>query len=61
MKHYRLGISVLLLSLFSGLVMADEKLDGSIASLQHEWAKANTVPLKMHRSLRSKICPKKRT
>nr|WP_229007762.1 tetratricopeptide repeat protein [Methylophilus sp. Leaf408] len=41
MKHYRLGISVLLLSLFSGLVMADEKLDGSIASLQHEWAKAN--------------------
>jgi tetratricopeptide (TPR) repeat protein len=41
MKHYRLGISVLFLSLFSGLVIADEKLDGSIASLQHEWAKAN--------------------
>lgn len=41
MKNYRLGISILLLSLFSNLLMADEKLDSDIASLQHEWAKAN--------------------
>lgn len=41
MKNYRLALSILLLSLFSNLVMADEKLDASIATLQHEWAKAN--------------------
>ena len=45
MKNYRLGLSILLLSLFSNLLMANEKLDASIASLQHEWAKANySVP-----------------
>lgn len=41
MKNYRLTLSILLLSLFSNLLMADEKLDASIATLQHEWAKAN--------------------
>ena len=41
MKNYRLTLSILLLSLFSNLLMADEKLDASIAILQHEWAKAN--------------------
>lgn len=41
MKNYRIGLSILLLSLFSNLLIADEKLDASIASLQHEWAKAN--------------------
>lgn len=41
MKNYRLGISIVLLSLFSQLLMADEKLDSDIASLQHEWARAN--------------------
>lgn len=41
MKNYRLLLSILLLSLFSNLLMADEKLDASIATLQHEWAKAN--------------------
>jgi tetratricopeptide (TPR) repeat protein len=41
MKNYRIGLSILLLSLFSNLLIADEKLDASLASLQHEWAKAN--------------------
>ena len=41
MQKYRLGFSILLLSLFSSGLMADEKLDSDIASLQHEWAKAN--------------------
>lgn len=41
MKNYRIGISILLLSVFSNVLMADEKLDSGIASLQHEWAKAN--------------------
>lgn len=41
MKNYRLTVSILLLSLFSNLLLADEKLDASIATLQHEWAKAN--------------------
>lgn len=43
MKNYGHKILILLLSLgfFCNLLMADEKLDISIASLQHEWAKAN--------------------
>lgn len=41
MKKYHLGLSVLLFSLFSNLVIADEKLDSGLASLQHAWAKAN--------------------
>lgn len=41
MKNYRLTLPILLLSLFSNLLIADEKLDASIAALQHEWAKAN--------------------
>jgi tetratricopeptide (TPR) repeat protein len=41
MKNYRLTLPILLLSLFSNLLIADEKLDASIATLQHEWAKAN--------------------
>ena len=41
MQKYRLGLSILLLSLFSSILMADEKLDSDIAGLQHEWAKAN--------------------
>lgn len=46
MKNYRLGISILLLSVFSNVLMADEKLDSGIASLQHEWAKANYSTVK---------------
>ncbi len=43
MNSYRKKLAILLLSLsfFSNVLMADEKLDASIAGLQHEWAKAN--------------------
>ena len=43
MKKFRLTLSLLLLGLsfFTQIVIADEKLDASISSLQHDWAKAN--------------------
>lgn len=43
MKNFRLTFLMLLLglSLFSSLVIADEKLDASISNLQHDWAKTN--------------------
>lgn len=43
MQYGRLISSVLLLSIsfFSHTLLADEKLDTSISSLQHDWAKAN--------------------
>ncbi len=43
MKNFRLTISMLLmgLSFFAQTAIADEKLDASISSLQHDWAKAN--------------------
>ena len=43
MKKFRLTLSLLLLGLsfFAQVVIADEKLDASISSLQHDWAKAN--------------------
>lgn len=41
MKNSRLWLSAVLITLFTGLTHADEKLDADIAIIQHEWAKAN--------------------
>ena len=41
MKNGKLLLSVIFISLFTGLTHADEKLDADIAVIQHQWAKAN--------------------